>query len=303
MKALITGALGASEADLRALEALGLEITLHPDERAPIPAPERFEIAVCNGLFSFHDIRDFSNLKYIQLTSAGLDRVPVDYIRDAGIALRSAAGVYSVPMAEFALWGVLELYKQGRFFAENQRCHRWEKHRGLRELAGKQVCIVGCGSVGTACARRFAAFGCRVTGVARTGREQPFFDAVYPMADLPELLPGADIVVLALPLTADTRRLFGDAMFARMKPGSILVNLARGAIVDTDALIRALDTTLSGAVIDVFETEPLESGSPLWEIPNLILTPHNSFVGEHNHARMMDTVIRNLTQWRTQQHA
>lgn len=298
MRAIVTGALQATAADLAALEALGLELTLHPDERTEVPCPERYEIAICNGLFSFRDIREFSNLKYIQLTSAGLDRVPLDLIRQRGIELRSASGVYSVPMAEFALWGVLELYKQGRFFTENQRLHRWEKHRSLRELSGKEVCILGCGSVGSACARRFSAFGCHVTGVAHTTREQPFFDHIDTMDRLAELLPRADILVLALPLTDETRHLFNDAMFERMKKGSVLVNLARGSIVDTDALVRCLDTTLSGAVIDVFETEPLPDDSPLWDIPNLILTPHNSFVGEHNHGRMMELVLRNLRQWR-----
>lgn len=300
MRAIVTGALQAAPADLADLEKLGLEITLHPDERAEVAEPAQYEIAVCNGLFAFHDIDRFSNLRYIQLTSAGLDRVPVARIQEKGIVLHNAAGVYSVPMAEFALTGVLELYKEGRFFAENQRLHRWEKHRGLRELAGKQVLILGCGSVGTECAKRFAAFGCRVTGLARTGREQPFFDRIQTMDRLPDILPEADIVVLALPLTEDTRHLFNDDMFARMKQGSVLVNLARGAIVDTDALIRCLESTLSGAVIDVFETEPLPGDSPLWDIPNLILTPHNSFVGEHNHARMMELTLRNLRNWRNQ---
>ena len=298
MKAIVTGALQATAEDLAVLEKLGLEVTLHPDERAEVRNPEHFEVAVCNNLFGFHDLDHFSNLKYIQLTAAGLDRVPLERIRARGIEVRNAAGVYSIPMAEFALWGVLELYKQGRFFAQNQRLRRWEKHRSLRELAGKTVLILGCGGVGSECAKRFSAFGCRCVGVARTERSQPFFDDIFPMSLLPTLLPEADIVILALPLTDDTRHLFDDAMFARMKAGSIFVNLARGAIADTDALLRALSGILSGAVIDVFETEPLPEDSPLWDAENLILTPHNSFVGEHNHQRMMDTVIRNLNHWR-----
>ena len=120
-------------------------MTVHPDERAPVADPEDYEVAVCNNLFGFHNIDTFSNLKYIQLTAAGMDRVPLDRIREKGIELHNAAGVYSVPMAEFALWGVLELYKQGRFFAENQKHRRWEKHRNLRELSGRTVLIVGCG--------------------------------------------------------------------------------------------------------------------------------------------------------------
>ena len=297
MKAIVTGALQPTPDDLAALEKLGLEVTVHPDERAAVENPERFDIAVCNNLFGFHNIDTFSNLKYIQLTAAGMDRVPLDRIRSRGIALHNAAGVYSVPMAEFALWGVLELYKQGRFFADNQKLRRWEKHRGLRELAGRTVLILGCGSVGSECARRFSAFGCRCLGLATTGRQQESFEAVHPMDRLAELVPLADIVVLALPLTEQTRHLFDGAMLARMKAGSILVNLSRGAIVDTDALLNALSGPLSGAVIDVFETEPLPEESPLWDAENLILTPHNSFVGEHNHARMMETLIRNLTDW------
>lgn len=298
MRAIVTGALQATAEDLAALEALGLTVTVHPDERSAVEAPEQYEVAVCNNLFGFHDIDLFPNLKYIQLTAAGLDRLPLDRIRHRGIELKNAAGVYSIPMAEFALWGVLELYKQGRFFAENQRLHRWEKHRHLRELSGKTVLIVGCGSVGSECARRFAAFGCNVLGVARTGRQQEHFESVYPMSELPRLLPEADIVVLALALNEDTRHLFDGAMLARMKEESILVNLSRGAIVEESALEKALDGPLAGAVLDVFETEPLPEASPLWERENLILTPHNSFVGEHNHTRMMDTVIRNLTDWR-----
>ena len=297
MKAIVTGALQPTSDDLAALERLGLEITLHPDERAPVPHPEDYEVAVCNNLFGFHSIDTFSNLKYIQLTAAGMDRVPLDRIRSRGIALYSAAGVYSIPMSEFALWGVLELYKQGRFFAENQKLRRWEKHRGLRELAGRTVLIAGCGSVGRECARRFSAFGCHCLGLATTGRQQEYFEAVHPMDRLAELVPLADILVLALPLTEQTRHLLDGAMLARMKAGSILVNLSRGAIVDTDALLNALNGPLSGAVVDVFETEPLPEESPLWDAENLILTPHNSFVGEHNHTRMMETVIRNLTDW------
>lgn len=298
MKAIVTGALQPTSDDLAALEKLGLEVTVHPDERAPVPHPEDYEVAVCNNLFGFHNIDTFSNLKYIQLTAAGMDRVPLDRIREKGIELHNAAGVYSVPMAEFALWGVLELYKQGRFFAENQRLHRWEKHRSLRELSGKTVLIVGCGSVGSECARRFAAFGCKVLGVARAGRQQADFEAVFPMTELPRLLPEADILVLALALNEDTRHLFDEDKLARMKAGSILVNLSRGAILVEKALEKALDGPLSGAVLDVFETEPLPEASPLWEKENLIITPHNSFVGEHNHGRMMELVLRNLRQWR-----
>ena len=294
MKVLITGAFSLTPELRQKLEALGLEITFHADERERVETPEGFEAVICNGLFLYNDITRFEKLRFIQLTSAGLDRVPVDYCRGKGIRIENARGVYSAPMAEFALWGVLQLYKQGKFFGENQRAHRWEKHRELLELAGKTVCILGCGSVGAECAKRFEAFGCRVLGIATGARQQEHFEAVYALDSLIDVLPQADIVVLTLPLMEQTKHLFSRAAFEAMKPGSILVNLARGAIVDTSALTEALKTKLGGAVLDVFEEEPLGENSPLWDMENVVLTPHNSFVGEGNRQRLIDTVLRNF---------
>lgn len=294
MKTLITGAFSLTPELRQKLEAMGLEITFHGDERSPVDMPEQYEAVICNGLFLYNDITRFEKLRFIQLTSAGLDRVPLAYCREKGFRIENARGVYSVPMAEFALWGVLQLYKQGRFFSENQKAHRWEKHRGLLELAGKTVCIVGCGSVGTECAKRFEAFGCRVLGVATSAREQAHFEAVMAMDSLMDVLSQADIVVLTLPLTEQTKHLFGREAFDAMKIGSILVNLARGAIVDTHAMIEALKTKLGGAVLDVFEEEPLSPDSPLWDMENVILTPHNSFVGEGNRRRLQDKILESF---------
>lgn len=294
MKTIITGALGATQADLDSLRRLGIEVTLHPDEHQPVEHPEQYEAAICNSLFWYQDISAFTRLKYIQLTSAGLDRAPLDYIREHGIALHNARGVYSIPMAEFAVCGVLQLCKQSRFFSENQKQHRWEKHRGLLELTGKTVCIIGCGSVGNACADRFAAFGCKVIGVNRSPKKDRRYETVYPIPHLHNALALADVTVLTLPLTEETRHLMDRDALAAMKPGAILVNLARGAIVDTPALLDALNGHLGGAVLDVFEEEPLPGDSPLWDMEHVILTPHNSFVGEGNHGRMMGVVLGNL---------
>lgn len=295
MKTIVTGALFADEQDMETLRRCGLDITLHPDERQPVVHPEQYEVAICNNLFSFHDIASFSRLRYIQLTSAGCDRVPLDYIRAHNITLHTARGVYSVPMAEHAVAGVLQLYKQSRFFLENQTQHRWEKHRGLMELGGKTVCVVGCGSVGTACAQRFAAFGCRVIGVDIAPRKDDAFVEIQPLPQLHNALTSADVVILTLPLTTDTRHLFDRAAFEAIKPGAVLVNIARGAVVDTAALRWALEAHLYGAVLDVFEEEPLSPEDPLWDHKHVILTPHNSFVGEHNHRRMMELVLQNLS--------
>ena len=168
MKILLTGAYPYTEPQLAKLRGLGLECIMMPDERGDLPeGATDAEFTVCNNLFLYHELSLFPRLRCVQLTSAGLDRVPVAKIREKGIALYNARGVYSIPMAEFALWGVLSLYKQANFFYNNQKAHVWEKHRGLLELSGGRVCVVGCGSVGQACADCFHALHVQVTGVGR----------------------------------------------------------------------------------------------------------------------------------------
>jgi len=188
------------------------------------------------------------------------------------------------------------MYKQSRFFMRNQQEHRWEKHRGLRELHGKTVCILGTGSVGTACAVRFSAFGCCVLGVNTHSRQNPYFENVYPVDELDTVLSQSDIVILAVPLTDQTKNLMNSKRFQAMKTGAILVNLSRGAVVDTDALLDALNGHLGGAVLDVFEEEPLSDQSPLWTQETVLVTPHNSFVGEHNQARLSRVICDNLSE-------
>lgn len=294
MKLLITGAWTEAKAHIPELKVLGHETLFLQQERDALPCdPAWVEGVICNALFLYHPIESFVNLRTVQLTSAGCNRVPMDYIRSHGIALYNARGVYSIPMAEFAVSGVLQLCKQSRFFYENQKQRRWEKRRRLLELYGKTVLIAGCGELGTECARRFRAFGCTVIGVNRTPREDPAYSVMLPLTRLNEALFRADIVILALALTEETRYLINSERLALLHPGAILVNLSRGALLDTDALLAALPH-LTGAVLDVFEEEPLPENSPLWDAENVILTPHNSFVGDGNGERLAEVIMCNL---------
>ncbi len=293
MNILITGAFPLEPAEKAELEAAGHTVALHRDEREPVPAPERYEAVVCNGLFQYTPIERFTRLRLIQLTSAGLDRVPLDYIRARGIELHNAARVYSVPVAELAVCGILQLYKQSRFFAANQRRHRWEKHRGLLELTDKRVCILGCGDVGQEIAKRLQAFGCRITGVNRTVRRLPDFEELLPLDKLPAVAAFCDILICCIALTPETRGIVNKAVFERLGPDAIFVNIARGALADEAALTAWL---LSGgrAALDVFEEEPLSEKSPLWDMENVILTPHNGFVGDGNRARLWEEIREGL---------
>lgn len=294
MNLLVTGAWSDGKNCIAELEAMGHTVTFMQYEKDELPCSyEWVEGVICNGLFLTHPIEKFTNLRYIQLTSAGFDRVDMDYVKSHGIEIHNARGVYSIPMAEFALCGVLQLYKQAEFFRENQRNHLWEKHRGLLELSGKNVLIVGCGSVGNECAKRFKAFDCKVTGVDLLPREDSLYIEMLPFDKLDNALKQADIVVLTLPLTEQTKYLIDNSKLSLMKDGATLVNIARGAIVNTDALLNHIDR-FTGVVLDVFEEEPLNENSPLWDKPNIILTPHNSFVGEGNGERLRELVINYL---------
>ncbi|MCD8012203.1 MAG: hydroxyacid dehydrogenase [Lachnospiraceae bacterium] len=295
MHLLVTGAFTWTEDELNKLKALGHEVIFMQQESDLLPCDSEWvDGVICNGLFLSHPIEQFENLRYIQLTSAGYDRIPMDYVKAHGIQIYNARGVYSIPMAEMAICGVLQLYKQSKFFFENQKEHRWVKHRGIQELCGKTVCIVGCGSVGAECAKRFKAFGCRMLGVDIKPYESKLFEEMVSLDEFDSVLGHSDVLVLTLPLTDETRGMMDFEQLKKMKIGAVLVNIARGAVVKTDALMDALGDNLRGAVIDVFEEEPLGADSLLWNMENVIVTPHNSFIGDGNHERMLNVIYRSL---------
>lgn len=296
MKLLLTGAFKYTNEQIEYLKSLGNEVVFVQDEREKIGFDvSDIEGVICNGLFLYNKIEQFESLKYIQLTSAGFDRVPLDYINDHKIKIYNARGVYSVPMSEFALTGILQLVKQSRFFYENQKQHLWEKSRTLGELSGKTALIVGAGNIGTEVAKRLNAFDMTVIGVDVCNIEKLYFDKVELISELDEYLKIADVVVLTLPLMDSTRGMFDKTKFELMKENSIFVNLARGPLVVENDLIDSLEQKLiGGAVLDVFDVEPLEKNSPLWDMKNVILTPHNSFVGENNNKRMFKVIVENL---------
>ena len=296
MKLLITGAWKHTEKEIAQLERLGYKCVFHQNEKNKLPQ-EYFEVdgVICNSLFQYNDAKLFKNLKFVQLTSAGLDRIPLDYFNSKGIKVFNASGVYSIPIAEFVISSILDLYKKKFVFYENQKHHIWEKQRDLLELSGKTICIIGCGSVGKECAKRFKAFDCTVLGVDLKSFENNLFDEIVVISSAGEYIKKADVVVLTLPFTAETKGMFDLQMFEQMKKASIIVNVARGAIVNTNDLIYALQSNLvGGAILDVFEEEPLKSDSLLWDMNNVIVTPHSSFAGDGNTNRLNELIISNL---------
>jgi phosphoglycerate dehydrogenase-like enzyme len=211
-------------------------------------------------------------LKVVQAPFAGVDTLLS--LLPPGITLCDARGVHDIPTAEWTVAVILAMQKYLPFYIGLQQQENWIGRRHseqIDEVADKTVLIVGYGSIGQAIESRLAPFGSRFVRVARRARE-----GVSPASQLDELLPQADIVVVITPLTAETRHLMNVDRIARMKRGALLVNPARGPVVDTDALVQALNDKRIRAALDVTDPEPLPAGHPLWKAPNLLLTPHTA---------------------------
>jgi phosphoglycerate dehydrogenase-like enzyme len=215
-----------------------------------------------------------ARLRLVQVLGAGVDGVLPAPDLAPEVVLANQRGMSAAPMAEFGLTLVLALLKQLPGFVAAQRERAWRRALPAR-VAGKTLAILGLGAIGEALAERAAALGMRVLATQRAPKAHPAVAKIEPPERTDAVLAEADVVVLLLPLTAETRGFFSRERFACMKPGAYLVNLARGGIVDEAALVEALrEGRLAGAAFDVFASEPLPAASPLWEAPNLWITPH-----------------------------
>lgn len=296
---LITGAIKLSDSFRSQIEELGLNIIYVQNELEVIPFDvSNIELIICNGLFLHNDITRFTSLKYIQITSAGFDRLPMKQIKERGIIVNNARGVYSVPMAEWALSCILAIYKNTKGFIENKRNKVWNKDRNVLELHSKSALVVGYGNVGREVAKRLFAMGVKVSAVDLYETQCEYVDKCYNICQLNDIVSTYDIIILTLPLTEETHYLFNDEMFTNMKDGVTLVNISRGAVINETALIKHIDNNkFRGVVLDVFETEPLPSQSLLWDCENVIITPHNSFVSECNLDRLEAVILNNLKKY------
>ncbi|MCA1320227.1 hypothetical protein LC085_09945 [Bacillus tianshenii] len=296
MKLLLTGAFKYSEEQLDKLKLLGFDLVFVQDERMPLQIDvSDIDAVVCNGLFLYNDIMKFKNLKFIQLTSAGLDRVPLNYIKENEISLFNAKGIYSIPMAEWVVLNILGIYKKSRKFYDSQRDCKWEKQKDLFELTDKTASIIGFGSVGLEIAKRLKAFNVNIIGIGRTKTESAYLDQYYLVEDLNQALKKSDIVISTLPLTKETRHLIDKGKIDQMKSDSVLINVSRGGVIDETALIQAIQHgKFLGVALDVFQEEPLSEKNVLWTLKDVTITPHNSFVSDKTNERLFNLIISNL---------
>ena len=238
-------------------------------------------------------------LRWVQATSSGigqfLQRTGLDR---SEITFTTAAGVHAVPLAEFALTGVLYFVKELPLLAERQAAHQWLRYT-TRQLAGRRVMVVGLGQVGRKVADVFAAMGVEVWGVARDpGLEVSSVTRLTDVAGMDALLPGAAAIVLCCPLTPQTLGLLDRRRLRLLPAGAVVVNIARGQVIDEPALIEALaDGHLGGACLDVAATEPLPPESPLWDMRNVLISPHSASTVDRENAALTDIFCDNLRRW------
>lgn len=213
-------------------------------------------------------------LRWVQVAAIGVDAVLFDQLIDSDVVLTNSRGIFEEPIAEYVLGQILAFAKDFARSREAQRAQRWQ-HFDTEPIAGASVTIAGPGPVGRAIARLLRAVGMEVRGVGRTARSDPDFGEIT--TDLSAAVADADYVVLAAPLTRQTRGMVGAELLAAMRPTARLINVGRGELVQTDALVSALHAgAIAGAALDVVDPEPLPAGHPLWTAPNVVLTPHNS---------------------------
>ncbi|GMA63004.1 D-2-hydroxyacid dehydrogenase [Alicyclobacillus fastidiosus] len=236
-----------------------------------------------------------ATLRWVHNWGAGVDKFPFTALKERGIMLTNSSGVHAYPISETILGMMLALTRQLHICIQNQQTNTWHHANAQLEMHGKTVVILGTGAIGSETARLCKAFGMQVLGVRRSDKQADYFDEMYTFHSLKQALEQSDYVVNTLPLTEATRHMMGESQFASMKSSAFYINIGRGGTTDEESLITAIQNkSIAGAGLDVFSTEPLPDGSPLWEMSNVIITPHTSGSTEHYDARVMEIFLPNL---------
>jgi len=266
-----------------------------------VSAIESADVALTSRL-SYSMVEHASRLRWVHSTAAAVGILPLKELAAREILVTNSRGIQAAAMAEFVIGGLLVLSRRFHLMLAAQRERRWVQDELTRDVwpwsvRGRRMTIVGFGTTGQEVARRAHAFGMRVIGIRRRV-EQPkpeFVDRIVGPGELDEALRGCDVLVIAAPFIAETDGLIGGERLAMLKPGAIVINVARGQIIDETALIAALEKGhLGGAVLDVFRHEPLDPASVLWSMPNVIISPHVSGVRPDHWDEVIDLFAENL---------
>lgn len=254
------------------------------------------EVIICwRRMFQDLCLKENTKLRWIQAWSAGVDSYPLQKMSELGIMLTTTSGIHAIPLSESIMAMMLAYTRKLHIHIRNQQAARWDRVEPEGELHGKTVGIIGVGAIGEETARLCKAFGMRVLGLRASGAPSPYVDEMVDRSGLEYLLRESDVCVVTLPLTKETRGMFGREQFSWMKPSALFINIGRGGLVDEQALIEALHNgVIAGAALDVFAQEPLPEDSPLWKMDNVIITPHIAGGSERYDERALEIAMRNL---------
>ncbi len=297
MKALFTYDYGTEK--MNKVRELGYEITyIHEREVKFNQELKDTEVLVTFNPFSTLDIAKLENLKLIQLTSIGINQVPVGKLQRQGITLCNNKGGYSIPMGEWIVLKTLEMLKNSKSIYERQKNKKWKIDKYILELYGKTVGFIGTGSIAHEAAKRLQGFGVTILGLNTNGTLKEYYDECYAMDQIDKMIPQCDVIVLTIPYTQKTHHLVNKSFMEKMKESSFLINVSRGSIIDEQALIKVLkEKKIKGAALDVFEKEPLSQDSPLWELDNVLISSHSSWVSEVRDERRFEMIYNNLRKY------
>lgn len=299
MKVLFTYNYG--EEKMKAVTDLGYDV-LYVNEKEVTYSDNisEVDVLVCYNPFGRLDISRLKQLKWIQLSSVGIDQLPKQKVKDQGIIVTNNRSGYSIPMGEWIVMKILEMLKNSKAFYSKQRQRKWQIDTSLLELYNKTICFVGTGSIASEAAKRLKGFDVNIIGINTKGRSVEYFDRCYSINEMNIALSQADVIVLSIPYTKETHHIINENNIGAIKKGAFLVNIARGSIIEEAALIQALQQgSIRGAALDVFDEEPLPESSPFWQMDSVIVTPHNSWVSEARNERRYNIVYENLKRYIT----
>ena len=289
-----------------------LVLPADPEARIDEAAAARAEAAYFSSdIFPTHTKQFFSatrkasSLKWMQVFNAGVDHPVFASVLERGVRLTTSSGSAAAPIAQTAIAGMLLLARNFSRWIAGNREHKWNPMLPAdfpRDLRGQTMLVYGLGSIGVEIARLAHLLGLRIIGVRRSTTRVEHVDEMHTPDKLDELLPKCDWLVLACPLSNETRGMVNAGLLAKLPRGAHVINISRGEVVDEPALIAALQSGhIAGAYLDVFAQEPLPAESPLWNLPNVFVTPHNAGASAGSDARINAIFLDNLKRWKTNQ--
>ncbi|MDK2563568.1 phosphoglycerate dehydrogenase [Romboutsia sedimentorum] len=295
MKVLFT--MNYGEDKFQKIRDLGYEVTYyHENKVSNNDDTDDSDILVTYNPFNTLDISKMSKLKYIQTTSVGVDQIPKEKLLGKDILIANNKGGYSVPISEWIVMYILQIYKNSKKFYEQQQNKKWKMNFEMTEMTGKKIGFIGTGTIATQGAKRLKAFGVEIWGVNTNGSDREYFDKCFSTLEMNTVFKECDVVICTIPATKETIGIINKDKFNIMKDKSVFINVGRGNILNEEDLVSCINK-FRGVALDVFQNEPLSEDNKLWSFDNVTVTPHNSWVSDKNNERNFDMIYNNLKKY------